>query len=293
MQNEVLIKRNKEIHQDPPQVVLPINKDLQETNRQFQELNGQPLKDKEKAEERDRQKSVFFANMVHEIRTPVNAIKGFAELLQDSELPKEDQLKYSQIIYRRADDLINLINDLLDISRIGAGQLTIIEKTGSLKELFDELFEMFSAPAGQNKSDTVQLESRIELNHDQYLINTDFIRLKQVLVNLISNALKFTLSGHVLFGCHLTDNRTLQFYVEDTGIGIKPEMKALIFEPYKQVNDPCLVPKCNGTGLGLSIVKSLIRLMKGKIWVESLPGVGSTFYFTIPYKSARQNDPEK
>jgi CheY-like chemotaxis protein len=249
-------------------------------------LNERLLEDKEKAEEQNRLKSDFLANMVHEIRTPMNAIKGFAELLQTSDLTEEKKVKYAQIICQCTDNLLNLIHDLLDISKIEAGELTIIERPGNLKDLFNELFELFNNLMGQCESGTAQLKSCIELNQEQYLIDADFIRLRQVLTNLISNALKFTEKGHVLYGCRLINRKTLCFYVEDSGIGITPEKQAIIFERFKQINDLNLTNRCKGTGLGLSIVKSLVGLMNGKVWVESTPGTGSTFYFTLPYKKS-------
>src|ERR1035437_2551533 len=156
MQNGLLIKRNEEILQQSNQMDLNVYDDLQEINKQLQILNEQLLEDKQKAEEQNRLKSDFLANMVHEIRTPMNAIKGFAELLQTSDLTEENKDKYTQIIYQRTDDLLNLVNDLLDNSKIEAGQLTIIERPGNLKDLFNELFELFNTPMGQCESGTVQ-----------------------------------------------------------------------------------------------------------------------------------------
>jgi len=260
--------------------------DTQETNRQILFLNNQTGEGKEKAEKRNFIQTEFFSNMVHEIRTPINAIKSFAGLLQTPGLQLNDMVEYTQLINQCADNLLNLVNDLLDVSKIEAGQLTITERPGNLKDLFDELFELFNTQTGQYKPDNVRLKSNIELTHEQYLINTDFIKLRQILVNLISNALKFTINGHVLMGCCLINKKTLLFYIEDTGIGIQPEMQSAIFERYKQINDPYTANRCKGTGLGLSIVKSLVELLKGEVWVESELGAGSTFYFTLPYRKA-------
>ncbi|HEY4787340.1 MAG TPA: HAMP domain-containing sensor histidine kinase [Bacteroidales bacterium] len=287
MRNELLIKRNKEVNERTSQVYMPLYEDLCETNRQSQLLSEQLLKDKADVQEKASLQSTFFANMIHEIRTPVSIIKSFAQLLKAPDLLAKDKEEYAQIIDRCSDDLLNLINDLLDISKIEAGELTFVEKPGNLKDLFGELSDMFDVPVKHYKQGAVKLETCIELPIGQYQIYADFTRLKQVFVNLISNALKFTLNGHVLFGCRLINNKTIQFYVEDTGIGIKPEMQAVIFERYKQVNDPCLTSKCKGTGLGLPIVQSLVRSMKGKIWMESEYGVGSTFYFNLPYRKVK------
>jgi signal transduction histidine kinase len=262
-----------------------VDEDLQET-RQFQAINEQ-RSDEKKAEGHDRLKSTFFANMVHEIRTPASIIKSFAGFLQTTGLPENEKEEYTHIISRCADDLLNLINDLLDISKIEAGQLTIEEKPGNLKNLFDELFELFNTRAGHYKSENVQLKSFIEFNQEQCIINTDFTRLKQIMVNLICNALKFTQNGYVHFGCRFAGNKTLLFYVKDTGVGIEPKMQDVIFDRYKQINDSNTENQCKGTGLGLSIVKSLVELMQGKVWIESTPGIGSVFYFSLPYKKAK------
>jgi signal transduction histidine kinase len=260
---------------------------LQETNMQFQILTEQLLEEKEKAEERERIKNMFFANMVHEIRTPMSAIKSFAGLLKSPDLTEENKVEYIDIIYQCTDNLLNLVQDLMDISKIEAGQLSIIEKLGNINDLFVELFKLFETPIKQHKSKTLQFDYQIELKQDEYEIKADFIRLRQILINLLSNALKFTEKGYVFFGCRLLNHDTLLFYVEDTGIGIAPENQAIVFERFQQINNTKLTTKCNGTGLGLSIVKSLVKLMGGMVWVESVEGMGATFYFTFPYKRVK------
>jgi signal transduction histidine kinase len=257
--------------------------ELQSLNNYHLILN-ELLKEKDLANQKERQKSAFFADMVHEIRTPINIIKSFAQFLQSPDLSQKDTLEYAQIINQCSDNLSHLINDLLDFSKIEAGQIQIVEEKRNLKDLFNELFEQFNISCSQYKSDDVQLKSNLELSPEQSIVTTDFTRLRQILVNLISNALKFTSKGHVSFGCRLSGSSKLLFYVEDTGIGINPEMKNLIFERYKQVNDAFSNTKCCGTGLGLPITKSLVELLQGTIWVESVPNVGSSFYFTIPFK---------
>jgi signal transduction histidine kinase/CheY-like chemotaxis protein len=284
MQNGLQLNRNQETLQQLNQIYLNVNKGIEEKNKQFLIINERLLKDKEKAEERDLMKSAFLANIVHDICSPMNAIKGFAELLKTPDLTKENIVKYAQIISQCSDNLLNLVHDLLDISKIEAGQLTIIERPGNIKELFDELFELFNNPNEQQKSGNVTLEYFLELKPAQYLIDADFLRLRQVLINLISNALKFTEKGYVNYGCCLTDSNTICFYVEDSGIGISLEKQAIIFDRFKQINDPNSTDRSKGTGLGLSIVKQLVELMNGKVWVESTKGIGSRFYFTMPYK---------
>jgi len=241
------------------------------------------IKAKEKAEESDRLKSAFLANMSHEIRTPMNAIKGFAQLLEEENLPHKKRCKYSKIINQRTDDLLTLINDLLDIAKIEAGQLTIVEKPEDLNNLFDEIFQFFKTQQEYVDPKPITLKFINELTNVQSLISADFFRLRQILINLVNNALKFTSVGYVIFGCRLQDNKTLLFYVEDSGIGIPEDKYALVFEPFRQINESYLSKNFGGTGLGLSIVKGLVELMKGKIWIESQPQLGTKIFFTIPY----------
>jgi signal transduction histidine kinase len=240
---------------------------------------GKPDGEKDK----DELQPVFIANMVHELRTPAAIVKSYAGLLQAPGLPEKDKDDYARVISRCSDHLLTLINDLLDFSKITSGQLSLSENLGNIKDLFDDLLAMFGTPGVIYEAEQVQLKSTVGLNPSQCNIYADFTRLKQVLVNLVSNALKFTSNGYVHFGCSLSNDKTLQFFVEDTGIGIEPAMHDVVFEPYKQV--PGLhQEKGTGTGLGLAIVKSLVGLMNGKIWLESTPGKGSTFYFTLPFK---------
>jgi signal transduction histidine kinase/ActR/RegA family two-component response regulator len=285
MRNKLQVKQLEGSDRFQNRMYLDVNGDFVNSGKHLKGLTEQLIKDKEIAEERDKSKSAFLANMVHEICTPMNAIKGFAELLQAPGLPDDKKLKFSQIICQCSDNLLNLVHDLLDISKIEAGQITITERQGNLNDLFNELYELFDNPVSGCKSELVKLKSCMGIKPEQCLINADFTRLRQILINLIGNALKFTEQGFVNFGCCLIDKNTLCFYVEDTGIGICNEKKKLIFERFKQVHSP-EQSRTKGTGLGLAIVKSLVELMNGRIWVESTPGIGSTFYFTLPFKKA-------
>ncbi len=241
------------------------------------------IKAKERAEESDRLKSAFLANMSHEIRTPMNAIKGFAQLLEEEDLTHDKKCKYSKIINQRTDDLLTLINDLLDIAKIEAGQLNIVPKQDDLNNLLNEIFQFFKTQQEYVDPKPITLKYINELTDLQSLVLADFFRLRQIFINLVNNALKFTSVGYVIFGCRLHDNNTLLFYVEDSGIGIPEDKYALVFEPFRQVNESHLSQNYGGTGLGLSIVKGLVELMKGRIWIESQPKLGTKIYFTIPY----------
>ena len=261
------------------------NEEYERLNAELVEANSQLSIAKEKAEEADQLKSAFLANLSHEIRTPMNAIKGFAELLNRPGLSETKRQTFTTIINQRTDNLLNLINDLLDISKIEAGQLVITEKQDDLNHLFVELKELFELQKEFYGSKPISFNYCNELTNEQNQIFTDFYRLQQIMINLINNAYKFTKTGHINYGCKLA-NDSILFYVEDTGIGISKDNQEIIFEPFRQASEANLSREFGGTGLGLSIVKGLLKLMKGRIWLESTPCVGTTIYFTLPYKQA-------
>lgn len=234
---------------------------------------------KEKAEESDRLKTAFLQNMSHEIRTPMNAIVGFSGLLPMYFNDKEKLGQYSKIIEQRCNDLLQIINDILDISQIESGQSNMNLEEFNLNDLFAELrvyFEVY-----KERSDKKHLEFTIHPVNDISLatVKTDRHKLRQILVNLISNAFKFTPSGSVQCGCALEDKK-LRFYVRDTGVGIPEEKKEYIFERFTQLKHP-LAFNAGGAGLGLPVAKALAELLNGDIWFSSETGKGSTFYFSL------------
>jgi PAS domain S-box-containing protein len=249
-------------------------------NRQKEELK----KAKEKAEESDRLKSAFLANMSHEIRTPMNGIMGFSQMLQDREFPRDKQKKFLEIIHSRTQHLLNIINDLVDLSKIEANQLTLNFQQFNLKEVLQELYSTYQNQLKNSEKDHIQLEMNLDLNHEKSHIESDFQRLRQIMDNLLNNALKFTDEGKIEFGYSFKEDHTLLFYVKDTGIGISSEKKDFVFERFRQVDDSS-TRLYEGTGLGLTISKNLIEILGGEMWVESEKGEGSVFYFTLPYKS--------
>ena len=231
---------------------------------------------KNKAEESDRLKSAFLANMSHEIRTPMNAIVGFSTLLVNKKLPPHRQNSYLELIRDNCQNLLHLIDDIVDISKIEAGQLNLRMETIPLSDIMKAVkghFDPFVALGHPH----VELWIDEGLLNSSMTIHTDLFRMKQIFVNLIENALKFTQKGFVRCAQLFDRNDVLHFIIMDTGIGIAHEDVENIFQSFRKLDH-----YSTGTGLGLSIVRRALVQMGGNIWVESEPDVGSTFHFTLP-----------
>jgi PAS domain S-box-containing protein len=247
------------------------------SNRKAKEL--ELIKAKNKAEESDRLKTAFLQNMSHEIRTPMNAIMGFSDLLIDNVDNKSLLTKFTNIISNSCNDLLEIINDILSISKIESGQLTIHVEECDVIELFDDLYSSFAVYQKQLNKEHINF--RFDFNGDNKLaiIQTDKTKLKQILTNLIGNAFKFTPKGSIKCDC-TPENNHLIFSIEDTGIGIPEDKQDKIFERFFQVHHSAL-NNTRGTGLGLSIAKGLSELLGGQIWFESTVNKGTTFKFTV------------
>jgi PAS domain S-box-containing protein len=276
-----------------------INRELKERNEEYAALNeeyitqNEELKNaKEKAEAADKLKSAFLANMSHEIRTPMNAIMGFSGLLVKGKIPEEKQKQFAEIIKRRSGDLLKIIDDILDISKIEANQIVLQKTKGSIKDLLNEVFEYSLTKAEMDSKSNIKL-SLVQQLQDVNQIITDFGRVKQILFNLVENALKFTHEGSVEIGCSVQNKNFIVFHVKDSGPGIPKENQSKIFERFQQAHD-ISKQDFGGTGLGLAISKGFVDLLGGEIWVESEEGVGSEFFFTIPIVSDNgTTNPEK
>ena len=261
--------------------VYGISQDITERKYDEQEL----IKAKEKAEESDRLKSAFLANMSHEIRTPMNGILGFTELLKEPNLSGEEQQAFIDIIEKSGDRMLNIINDIVNLSRVESGNVEISISETNINMLVEDIYNFFKP---ETDSKRIKLSFKNALFSSDAIINTDKEKVFAVLLNLVKNAVKFTQSGAIELGYEMKD-KFLEFFVKDTGSGIPSEQKEIIFERFRQGSES-LTRNYEGAGLGLSISKAYVDMLGGKIWTESNKKQGSTFRFTIPYINGDEID---
>ena len=235
---------------------------------------------KERAEESDRLKLAFLANMSHEIRTPMNGILGFTELLKAPQLSGEEQQEFIKIIEESGKRMLNIINDIISISKLESGKIEVSLTETNIKEQIEYIHTFFKPEAKQKG---IQLLISKELAFKDNFIKTDREKVYAVLTNLVKNALKFTNEGSIEFGCEKKGD-SLEFFIKDTGMGISKSQKKIIFERFRQASET-ISRTHEGSGLGLAISKAYVEILGGKIWVESEEGKGSIFYFTIPFLS--------
>jgi signal transduction histidine kinase len=254
-----------------------VTSELESTNSQLIETNRNLSVAKKKAEESDNLKSAFLANVSHEIRTPLNSIVGFSSLLTESGVTEETRKSYMELIESNSESLLVLIDEIIDLSKIEAQQLTIKKQEFSIDLLMKELFQVFSR---SHQNTEVELIIPSDSDKKELLAYSDRVRVNQIFTNLLSNAYKFTSSGLIEIGYLLSENQTVQLYVKDSGIGIHEEFHKVIFDRFRKLNvDENKLYR--GTGLGLAITKKLVELLGGQIWISSEPGKGTTFYFTL------------
>ncbi len=270
--------------------------DLEETNEKLLfeiEEHKKTMKSlkvaKNRAEEADRIKTNFLANMSHEVRTPMNTITGFSQMLVYDNLTTKKRKHYINMVQEGCNSLTNLIDDIVDFATIESGQVKIEKKDFNPHPILEFLHDHYTNELVRIEKEGLILSYANENSENDIVIHTDPSRLKQIFSILIDNALKFTEKGHVEFGFTHPNNKEIQFYVRDTGIGIDEKHFDLIFERFRQVDEGS-TKNYGGAGIGLTVAKSLIELMNGKIFLESTPGRGSTFFFNLPYKINDAND---
>jgi len=239
---------------------------------------------KEKSEESNRLKSSFLANVSHEVRTPLNAITGLLNILAEAPNVSDDIREYIDLINKNSEQLLRLIDDILDIAKIEAGQMTIRPEPVYINKLMDEMYIIFKQMLHFLGKSYISMEIIKDEKFDNCTVYADPIRLRQIIQNLMSNAVKFTEYGYIHFGYRLMETNMLEFFVEDTGIGIRQDQLEEIFHSFRQ-SELSNNRRYGGTGLGLTISRNLTQLMGGDIHVTSSVGRGSKFTFTIPYNS--------
>lgn len=236
--------------------------------------------EKQRAEESNRLKSAFLANMSHEIRTPMNGILGFAELLKQPDLTSDQQQEYIGIIEKGGSRMLNIINDIVSISKIESGTMEVSNKESNINEQIEYIYTFFKPEAEAKR---MKLSIVDTLTVKEVIIKTDRDKVFAILTNLVKNAIKYSKEGEIKMG-YIVKGDYIEFYVKDTGIGIPKDRQKAIFERFIQADIEDIVAR-QGAGLGLSISKAYVEMLGGEIWVESEEGIGSTFYFTLPYNS--------
>jgi PAS domain S-box-containing protein len=247
----------------------------------FRQREKDLINARENAEQNDKRKSDFLANLSHEIRTPLNGIVGFSSMLSRDDLKPEKREKYVRIIRSSTAQLLTLVNDIIDHSKIEAGRLKIIYSKVNIHQLLEDLQATFVSEAQRLKKKDIRLIKQTGSPSKDLVIKSDEVRLKQLMTNLLSNALKFTDKGNISFGYSLDKPGTIRFFVKDQGVGISKSAQRTLFQRFRQTQEG-RKDKYKGTGLGLAISKGIVELMEGRIGVNSAPGKGSEFYFLLP-----------
>jgi signal transduction histidine kinase len=278
-----LLIANKEIL-EKNQLIAEQNEEFTIINETLSLSNSALTIAKENAEESDRLKSAFLANMSHEIRTPMNGILGFAELLKEPDLTGTEQHNYILMIEKSGARMLNIINNIIDISKIEAGLMRVDIRKININPQIEYIFTFFQ-PEVESKGLVLSFNNRLPTFADT--IHTDREKLLAILTNLIKNAIKYTDKGSIDFGYTVLashEDPEIEFYVTDTGIGIPLNRQKAVFDRFVQA-DSSDSRAFQGAGLGLSISKAFVEMLGGKIRVESVSGKGSTFYFTLPFNS--------
>jgi signal transduction histidine kinase/CheY-like chemotaxis protein len=282
--NQVLESQNIEREKRADELIIA-NKELTFQNEEKEKRALELIKAREQAKESDHLKSSFLANISHEIRTPMNGILGFIQILKESNLTGEEQQEYISFVEKSGARMMNILNDIIAISKIETKQMEISISKTDINEQIENIYTHFK-PEAENKR--IQISIKKSLLANEAFIKTDKDKIYSIISNLVNNAIKFTSSGSVEFGYEKKGNY-LNFFVKDTGIGIPGENKELIFEKFRQGSDS-ISRNFEGAGLGLYISKAFVEMIGGKIWFESEPEKGSIFYFSIPYNAESQED---
>jgi len=286
--NQDILQENERRLKEQNEEYIALNEELVRRNTHIAEMYNELLRAKEKAEENDRLKSAFLANISHEIRTPMNGLIGFSELIIQPNIDDTSKKTYAEIINSSCNQLLSIINDVIDISKIETNQVVVTETNVFLNQLLYNISQFFQPTA---KAKNIHLEFVSNVLNQDVKIMVDEVKLNQIISNLLNNALKFTNQGKVEFGYSVQAD-IIEFFVKDTGIGINSKDFEAVFDRFRQV-DLGITRNYGGTGLGLSISKAFVEKMGGRIWLDSKVNEGTTFYFTIPYKNVTKKEKAK
>lgn len=235
-----------------------------------------------KAGESDRLKSAFLCNMSHELRTPLHAIMGFAGLISNPSMPEDDKEAYANIINRNVDSLLEIINDIFDISQFESGVTGIETEPVNVNELFNSLVTWINLEKTNVGKEDIIVKTNKANKDISFCINTDAYKLRRAMSHLVYNALKYSNEGFVEIGYTFSENNIINFYVKDDGIGLSEAELKFIFSQFRQV-DESPTRQYGGLGLGLTVAQKFATMLDGRLWAESEPGKGSTFYISMPY----------
>ncbi|WP_291859813.1 PAS domain-containing hybrid sensor histidine kinase/response regulator [Marinilabilia sp.] len=275
---EKALHESRELLERQNEEYAALNEEYLTMNEELTRINEDLSLAIERAEESEKLKTAFLQNMSHEIRTPLNAVIGFSEMLGMDYITDIDRKEFTKIIVNSSRQLLELVNDILTISAIETRQDKVTVSPVNIGGLVSELYSVFRSKA---KDKGILLEIRKGVDDEKAVIMTDELKLRQIFINLLGNALKFTEEGSIEMGFEAQEDAYYRFFVKDTGIGVSKQMKKRIFERFVQA-DSSVKGQYGGTGLGLAICKGHVELLGGEIWLESTPGVGSVFYFTLP-----------
>jgi signal transduction histidine kinase len=286
--NKELAFQNREKEKRANELLIA-NKELAFQNEEKEKRAAELVIAKEHAEQSDRLKSAFLANMSHEIRTPMNGVLGFASILKDADLSGEEREEYLELMEQSGARMLNIINDIVDISKIESGLTEVNLKESNINGQIDYIHTFFKPEMDKKR---IQFFSKKSLPDKEAVIKTDREKIYAILTNLVKNAIKYTDEGSIEFGYNLKTEsqiKVLEFFIKDTGIGIPKHRQEDIFERFIQADITDKMAR-QGAGLGLSISKAFVELLGGKIWVSSEEGKGSTFYFTLPYNTESEEN---
>ena len=259
---------------------------LREQNLATLKVHNELKEAKEKAEESDRLKTNFLANVSHEIRTPLNAIVGFSSLIQDESLKASDRDQFTNLIHDNSNKLLEVMDEIFDIAQIESGMVPMHFEPCLINKLLVNVATQFNIKKALIEKEDINIRVKRGNKDDSFSILTDENKLKQTLVNLIENALKYTESGSIDFGYDLLEDNKIQFFVKDSGIGFHQEKLDVLFERFRQF-DEGHGRTFGGIGLGLTLSKKFVELLGGTMWADSTLGEGSTFYFILPCQPAQ------